>query len=97
MMKNGVPATRGVLAQPERARREHARVLHRLQHPKLFAARQAFGDARRRIHAQHPAMRARVRAAADLDVERPVLLHGAAAHALERRDGRRVARRSHRG
>ena len=49
----------------------------------FFAAFEACLDPRRGIGAQHPLLWAGVRATGDFDVERPVFLHRAAAHARE--------------
>ena len=68
--------------QKERTWGEHVRRLHRLEHRKFLCAAQALSHRGGRIRAQHPVREPPVH----FDIERPVLLHGAAAHALELQD-----------
>ena len=80
----------GIAAQEQRLRRVHAGGVGGLQDVEFLAALETRFDARRRIGTQHPVMRPGVTAAAEINVERPVLLHRAAAHARERPDVGRV-------
>ena len=81
---------RQIAAQPQRFRRVQSGRVRELQDFKFVAASEARRDARRGVRAQYPLMRAGLRAAGHVGIERPVLLHRAAGKAVEMPDVHRV-------